>query len=189
MPDRARLARARLDSLAECGIVLNPGIRANEILADFDPAEPVAAQYLALLAAMGSPLDRDPHPLPSDSVLTLGPDSIERRGDYAFLARRLRTLARGRLPLTGIRDHVSPTQKQASVQFNLGKRSYKWEARVQGGHVDQEILVKFADLLKRKNSEVRLLSVALGGGVLVIGCATNREMRRLRDLGVPARWL
>lgn len=190
-PDEPRKlpGRALLDGLAECGVVLNAGVRPGEVLAEFDPARPLADQYLVLLAAMGSPLDREPHPFPSDSVFTLEPDSIEERGDYVFLARRLRTLARGKLPLTAVEDYVNLTKKKAWVKFKLGKRSYKWEARVQGGSVDQEILVKFADLLKRKNSEVRFLSVTLGGGVRVIGCATNREMQRLRDLGVPARWL
>ena len=188
-PDRSRVARERLDQLAECGVVLKAGVRVDEILSGRTPTEPVADQFLALLAAMGSPLDREPHPFPSDSVFTLEPESIEKPGDYAFLARRLRTLARGKLPFTGIEDVVKPSQKKAWVKFRLGKRSYKWEARLRGRNVDQDILIKFADLLKRKNSEVRFLSVPLGGGVLLIGCATNREMRRLRDLGIPARWL
>jgi len=187
--DRLQLARDRLAHLAGCGMVLNPGVRAEDLVDALDPAETAARQYLALLAAMGSPMDRDQQPFPSDSVLTLELDGIEKRGDYAFIVGRLRALARGRLPLTRIEDYVSLQRRKAWVAFDLGKRRYKWEVRVNGTQVDQDILVKVADLLKRKNSEVRFLSVGLGGGRVLIGCATSQEMRCLRDLGVPARWL
>lgn len=183
------LVKERLRGLADCGITLARGTPLDELLPSLDEGEPAARQYLGLITAMGQQVDRDPHPFRSDSVFTLELDSIEKRGDYAFLVRRLRALARGKLPMTKIEDYLNLTKKKAWVAFTLGKRRYKWEARVKGTRIDHEVLVKFADLLKRKNAEVRFTFLRLGGGFAVIGCATNKEMRCLKDLGVAVTWL
>jgi hypothetical protein len=153
-----------------------------------------ADPYRALLVCLGSEDERTSTPnairYRSDNIWHFDTECIEGDGSYAAIARRLRDLAQGELPLVDIADHVDIESSEARVTFQLAGKSYRWEASVEDDRVDVSVLSRFADLLSRTGKGRRFTYIELRGQDCLIGCARASERERLeRDTGLQVDWL
>ena len=184
----------QLRVLHECGISLCPGVRADSLLLSFDREALEMEPYLLVLCVMGGEAE-DPsldggNGYPSDHIWHFDTECIEDHGDYARIATRMATLARGELPLAEIRDQVDVEAGSASLTFSLMGNTDRWQAKVDGDWVDPEILTRFARLLEAQGTSRRFTYIDLGGQDCLIGCATQAEKDRLASAtGLAVDWL
>src|SRR5262249_20099689 len=157
----------QLATLARCGIGLVPGVTPKAVMAEFPREQLEADPFRLLLICMGGPIEAgEAHGGTRHgpgNILHLDTDRIDGRRAYAAIARRLRDLAQGELPLTDIADDVDLDGSTAHVAFTLADRGYRWDAEVKDDWVDAAILSRFADLLARTGKSRRFTYIDLGG--------------------------
>jgi len=184
----------QVSTLAGCGIKLAPGLAPAALLESFDRDTFEAEPYRLLLTCMGGEAENESQAgetgYPSDNIWHFDTECIEDHGAYAAIARRLKDLAQGELPLEDITDYVDVEAGEARVAFRLGGQSYRWEAKVEDDWVDPSILSRFSELLSRAGTSRRFTYIDLGGQDCLIGCATSQERQRLaRETGLKVEWL
>jgi len=184
----------QLLTLADCGITLAPGVTPEALLESFDREAFEAEPYRLLLACMGGEAETESQAsetgYPSDNIRHFDTECIEDHGAYAAIARRMKDLARGALPLEDITDFVDVEAGTAHVAFRLAGQSYRWEAKVEDDWVDSSIVSRFSDLLNRVGRGRRFTNIDLGGQDCLIGCATDQEREQLaRETGLKVEWL
>jgi hypothetical protein len=184
----------QLSTLANCGIKLAPGVAAEALLESFDREAFEAEPYRLLLVCMGGDAESESQAgeigYPSDNIWHFDTECIEDHGAYAAIARRMKDLAQGELPLEDITDYVDVEAGEARVAFRLAGQSYRWDAEVKDDWVDPIILSRFSDLLSRVGRSRRFTYIDLGGQDCLIGCATAQERERLsRETGLKVEWL
>lgn len=184
----------QLSTLASCGIRLAPGVAPEALLESFDREAFEAEPYSLLLMSMGGEAESEFQAgetgYPSDNIWHFDTECIEDHGAYAAIARRMKDLAQGELPLEDITDYVDVEAGEASVAFRLADQSYRWDAKVEDDWVDPTILSRFSDLLSRVGTSRRFTYIDLGGQDCLIGCATAQERERLAtETGLKVEWL
>jgi hypothetical protein len=178
----------QLRILAECGVRPAPGVEPGALTRILTPAQLETDPFSLTLTMLGGELDGR---FLSDDIWHFDTECIEDTGDYARIARRLVTLAKGELPLEGIDDYVNVEDGEAWIEFSLDGVRQRWEAQVEDDWVDTTIVSRLARLLvDRRASERRFTSIDLGGQSVLIGCATPAERTRFRKLtGLAVGWL
>ena len=184
----------QLSTLANCGIKLAPGVAPEALLESFDREAFEAEPYRLLLVCMGGEAESESQAgergYPCDNIWHFDTECIEDHGAYAAIARRMKDLAQGELPLEEINDYVDVEAGEARVTFRLAGQSYRWDAEVKDDWVDPMILSRFSDLLSRVGRSRRFTYIDLGGQDCLIGCATAQERERLsRETGLKVEWL
>ena len=184
----------QLSTLANCGIKLVPGVAPEALLESFDREAFEAEPYRLLLVCMGGEAESESQAgetgYPCDNIWHFDTECIEDHGAYAAIARRMKDLAQGELPLEEINDYVDVEAGEARVAFRLAGQSYRWDAEVKDDWVDPMILSRFSDLLSRVGRSRRFTYIDLGGQDCLIGCATAQERERLsRETGLKVEWL
>jgi hypothetical protein len=183
----------QLSVLESCGVRLAPGASPEELFREFDRGDFEETPYRNLLIAMGGEAESESRAEEigylSDNIWHFDTECVEDHGDYATIARRMRTLAQGELPLEGISDYVDVEAGKAHVAFRVAGAVHHWDARVQDDWIDDSILYRFAKLLKTVGRGRRFTYYGLGQDG-VIGCATADERARLaKQTGVKMKWL
>ena len=184
----------QLSTLATCGITLAPGVAPEALLNSLNREAFEATPYRLLLACMGDQAENE-SPVGdtgyrSHNIWHFDTECIEDHGAYALIARRMRDLAQGELPLENITDYVDIEAGEARVAFQLAGQSYRWDAGVEDDWVDSSVLSRFADLLNQIGRSRRFTYIDLGGQDCLIGCATASERERLaRETGLKVDWL
>jgi len=184
----------QLSTLASCGIKLAPGVAPEALLESFDREAFEAEPYRLLLACMGGEAESESQAgetgYPSDNIWHFDTDCIEDHGAYAAIARRMKDLAQGELPLEEITDYVHVEAGEARVEFCLAGQSYRWDAKVEDDWVDASILSRFSDLLNQVGSSRHFTYIDFGGQDCLIGCATAQEREQLaKETGLKVEWL
>jgi hypothetical protein len=172
----------QLELLAECGVHLRPGFSVDTLLESFDREKYEERPFIGAVIRLGGELEREPFTSLSDNLFHLDTECIERTGDYAAIAQRMRDLAQGELPIENIRDHIDIENGDAWLAFELRGETTEWHARVKDAWIDPEILSNFCGLLTAQRATRRYTYLDLKGHDCLIGCATEEELRRLRKL-------
>src|SRR5690348_12241829 len=134
----------QLANLANCGIKLASGVTREALLESCDRETFEADPYRMLLVCMGGEAESESQAgetgYPSDNIWHFDTECIEDHGSYAAIARRMKDLAQGELPLEDITDYVDIEEGEARVAFRLAGQSYRWDAKVEDDWVDPSIL-------------------------------------------------
>jgi hypothetical protein len=170
---------------------LAPGVTSEALLARYSREQFEAEPYRLALIAMGSEGQDGPGGnYLSNDIWHFDTECIEDHGSYAAIARRLQTLAHGKLALEAIADHVDIDAGDAWLAFRIGNEEHRWSAEVQDDWVDPTILSRFARLLEAVGSGRRFTYIDLGGQDCLIGCSTADERTRLaKETGLKVDWL
>lgn len=184
----------QIADLGACGILLSPGVAPESLFDSFDREAFESEPYRLLLCAMGGEAETEAQAgltgHPSDNIWHFDTECIENAGDYAAIARRMRELAQGDLPLEDVSDRVDVEAGRASLTFRLSGREYRWDAKVDADWVDSTILSRFAELLRAGKTTRRFTYVDLGGQDCLIGCATAEDRAKLEGvIGRKVAWL
>lgn len=184
----------QLSILAQCDVKLSPGVAPAALLASFDREAYESDPFRLLLISMGNEPENESQAgengYPSDDIWHFDTECVEGDGSYVAIARRLKVLAHGDLPLEEIGDRIDVDAEKACLTFRLGGRSYSWDAKVEDDWVDPAIFTRFAELLARTGTGRRFTYVDLDGQDVLIGCATDRQRRRLAtETGLKVEWL
>jgi hypothetical protein len=184
----------QLATLASCGIQLARGVAPEALLISFDREAIESDPYRLLLATMGGEAEDESEAgetgHPCDNIWHFDTECIEEHGDYAAIARRMRELAQGELPLDDISDYVDVESGIARLEFRLGGTAYRWDAEVDADWVDPSVLTRFARLLESVGKTRRFTYIDLGGQDCLIGCATSEERAKLAKMtGLKVEWL
>lgn len=187
----------QLQVLQGCGIRLLPGITAEHLLASSDKMDYENEPYLHLLIVMGGEQEEEPYRPLSANIWHLDTECIEDHGSYAVIARRMRDLADGALPLEEISDYIDLEEGEAWLSFKLKGKCIKWEAVVKDDWIDPKILTSFVQLLTRQTMTVlwpfgrkRFTYLDLKGQDCLLGCSSAGQLKKLRkQTGLDFQWL
>lgn len=180
----------QMATLAQCGIRLRPEFPVEVLLESFPREKYETSRYIGTLIRMGGELEREPFAPLSNNIWHLDTECIENRGDYAWIAERMRDLAQGELPITNICDQVDIENGDAWLEFELKGETIHWGARVKDYWIDPAILSNFCALLEQQNGARRFTYFDLKGQDCLIGCATENELRKMRrETGLKFTWL
>ena len=185
----------QLRILSSCGVNLATGVDTSALTLSFEPAQFEADPFRLVLTMMGSEAEdarqAGPSGFLSDDIWHFDTECIENTGDYARIATRLATLAKGELPLESIQDHVDIEGGTAWLEFRLDARSHRLDAAVQDDWVDTTILGRIATLLAgRSAGRRRFTYIDLGGQDCLIGCATPEQKAQMQEqTGLSLVWL
>ncbi len=181
---------AQLDTLAECGVMPNPGVGPSELLARHSEREYETSPFKLLLSELGTESQEPPHSPLSDNVWHMRAECISGHGDYIKVAVRMAALAEDRLPIESIYDEFDWRQGVAWLGFTLHQHEYRWPARIEERWIDPNILSRFVALLDQQDTDCRFTGLDLGGQDCLIGCTTNQQFAALRKLtGLDIEWL
>lgn len=184
----------QLRELATCGIALTPRSSLDALTREWTREHLETDPYRLLLCVMGSDVG-DPgaageFAFPSDDIWHLDTECIEDHGAYALVARRMSVLAKGALPLEGLRDHVDLDERVAWLEFELRGRREHWDLRVKDDWIDESVLKRFCALLEAQGGARRFTYIDLEGQDCLIGCATPMERELLAKVtGLRVDWL
>lgn len=181
---------AQLDTLAECGVVPNPGIGPAELLGLHGEREYETSPFKLLLSVLGTESQESPSLPLSDNVWHMRAECISGPGDYVRVALRMAALAAGRLPIESVHDEFDWRQGVAWLGFTLHEHEYRWPAKIEERWIDPNILSRFVALLDDQDTDRRFTGLDLGGQDCLIGCATNEQFAALRkQTGLDFEWL
>ncbi len=88
----------QLATLAECGIVPRDGVTEDDLIASLGEDAFLEQPYLMAMVALGGESETTYEPL-SDTIWHFDTECIEDHGAYVAIAERMRTMAKGDLPL------------------------------------------------------------------------------------------
>jgi hypothetical protein len=183
----------QLRILEECGIRLLPGKTVDDLLAARDDLSRDRAAFEAepfRLAVVALGVGEWQDERLSEDVWHFDFEFIEDHGDYEIIARRMRDLAQGSLPITAITDYVDIEEETAWLQFELEGQTIRWEAEVDNDWADATIFSRFAELLAGRGSDRRYTYLDLKGQDCIIGCTTAGQLAALREkTGLDFQWL
>lgn len=187
---RPRPLETQLADLARCGVSLRSDRTVDELLISLS-REDYETSPTSLIVMLGAEVEAEPWGrFFSDDVWHFDTECIEDHGAYADIARRMRTLAGGALPLENIEDYVDLEEGVAWLEFTLDGKAYRWDASVESDWVDPAILSKFAELLIARAPGVRFTYLDLGGQDCMLGAATQEQLDCLRSkCGLEFVWL
>jgi hypothetical protein len=137
--------------------------------------------FLLALLALGGETQEPPYEPLSDHVWHLDTECIEGHGSYVHVAERMRDLAQGDLPITGITDHVEIDEGVVWLEFELDGKKLHWDAAVQDDWIDPTILSRFVVLLGDRKTGRHYTYLDLKGQDCLIGCATPMQFVKLKD--------
>jgi hypothetical protein len=179
-PSKVRL-EDQLSVLAEYGISVRRGITLEHFLVSWGREEYGRDPFTLTLEMLGAEVETEPWGRRfSDHLWNLDTECIEDHGDYVIIAERMRDLAKGDLPISGIRDHVDIGAGVAWLEFEIDGGILHWDAAVRDDWIDPEMLGRFAALLSERRTEQRFTCLDLGGQNVLVGCCTPSELTVLR---------
>jgi hypothetical protein len=164
--------------LAECGILLPDGLSIETLVNECGLEAFEDDPFRSLIIDIG----RDDLEVPSEHFWHFDTECIYDHGDYVRIAERMRTLARGALPITNLQDHLDLDEEVAWLSFDLDGRRVRWDLQVQNDWVDSNVFTQFVKLLDRRRTGRHFTCLDLGGQDCVIGCATDEELARLNTI-------
>lgn len=170
----------QLSILAGCGISLKPGISKDILFKGFDRNVYEHAPFIPLLTMMGAGEGEFGENI-CENVWSFDTECINDHGDYAEIAKRLRDLAGGALPLENIKDYVDVKKKEAWLSFVLDGKSYKWTARVDDDWADPNIVASFSALLDNRKAGKRFALPTSPGQDFIIVCCTGAQLECLNQ--------
>jgi hypothetical protein len=180
----------QLRILAEGGIRPRPGVSVDQLTTNWGPEEFEKEPFLLALVALGSVTEAPPYEPFSDNVWHLDTECIEDEGSYVFIAERMRDLAQGDLPVTGITDHLDFEEGVTWLEFELDGRKIHWDIEVEDDWIDPTVLSRFAALLAARKTGRRYTYLDLKGQDCLIGCATSAQFEALkRSARLEFEWL
>jgi hypothetical protein len=158
---------AALDRLASLGIRLRAGISNDDLLFSLGGTLESPVEWVDLLCVLGSEVERGDFEPMSDDIWHLDAECIVEDGDYAELLNRFVVLAKGALPLTGVRDHVDLEAEEAWVEFSLDGKGMHWDLQVSDDWVDAELYSRLQQLVSTRGAGKRFFIAGLGQDSLI----------------------
>jgi hypothetical protein len=171
-----------VERLVACGVVLHPEFEIDALVEEWSEEDLLGDPLLLLCALGGDGCAVNLHHFDTEC--------IEDHGDYARIAIRFAEMARGDLPLEKIDDTVDIENDTASLSFTLDGERHEWTCKVDNDWVDADIISRFAELLRTRNTGRRFTYVTTGGQDCVLGCFTDAERKKLAsEVGFTIDWL
>jgi hypothetical protein len=101
----------------------------------------------------------------------------------------MESLAGGELELRNVEDFIDPNTGKASLSFTCDGHDVSWPIKVKDDWLDGDVLSRFAQLLKAKQSTKRFTYCSFEGQDCLIGCATPDQLALLRkETGLKFEW-
>lgn len=146
----------QLKALAECGVVLSPGARLEDLLLSDSQEEYEKVPFNALILVLGNEMERTPFAPLCRRLWQCDHERIEDDGAYAEVITRLHWMSDQILPLSNVTSHLDFEEKEAWVEFDLAEGRIHWDAEVDNDWLDFSIVIRFDSLLRENHSPVRL---------------------------------
>jgi len=183
----------QLAILDECGFRIPPGLTVDRLLVRQSRREYERDPFVSALCALGQ-MEGAEVDQPASNIWHFDTECIESEGDYVRIARHMRALAEGDLPLIDLRDGFEGDDEfdygPAWLEFRLHGRSHRWVFRVDDDWVDPTVLSKFAHLLDQAETSKRFTYYGLNGQDFLIGCSTPNQLSTIRKrTGLRFTWL
>ncbi len=148
----------QLHALRAAGIILNPGVTEQDLLA-FNSKEDLEKEpYKGLIEVLGIEIEREPYTPVTNTVWMCDYERIEDHGAYKDVLERLELMTGKALGLTDIKDFVDIEKNIAWVEFKYLNKTVHWDAKVDDDWLDPYILVKYDGLLRQSGKGVRIYS-------------------------------
>lgn len=184
----------QLENLALCGIKILPKFQSDILLAENEVDYYLEEPYLNLLLELGNELEitENEWSYLSNNIWHFDTECIEDDGSYVSIAKRLRDLAEGDLPLQNITDRIEQFDEPnfAWLEFELHEQKYHWNLEIDTDWVDTNIFALFDELLEKSKSSKRFTYFDLGGQDCLIGCSNSENLEKLKQITkLKFKWL
>jgi len=175
----------QVEALAELGVMLNQGVRAEDMTTSADRAELEANPFSQdLIAALGGDVERERYTPKTDQLWMCDYERIEDHGDYKAILERLEVMTGKALRLSNITDYVDIEKKKAWVEFVANGKRIRWKAEVDDDWMDPYIVAKYDDLLGQAKSPGRIYSNHTDfGQVALFAFFEPEQAKRFNALG------
>lgn len=167
--------RTQLTELAIAGIVPDPGVTDEDWKSFYPLVDYEASPYIKILEALGRDLRREPYTPMCNRLWLCDRKQIKDHGAYRQVIERLQILTRSRLAISGISDFIDIDRGKAWVEFDFEHRRYHWDAKVNGPWMDNDIIVKFDELLRSRVDLVIYSNHAYFGQGALFACISPAE--------------
>ncbi len=175
-PAAAVSVRQALEQLAALGIRRRDGISDDDLLLSLAGTMDSRADWASLLCVLGGEVERGEFQRISDDIWHLDAECIEDEGDYVRVLERFVILAKGRLPLTDLRDQVDIENDSAWVEFTLDGQPVHWDLEVSDDWLAPEFYTQLQELVAAHAGGKKFFVVALGQDSLIcFGDAAMKE--------------
>lgn len=173
----------KLEQLAQFGFHLAAPFQLEDLLASWPRGKFEKPGYNTVLVGLGMTEERPPWRNHCENVWHFDTECIEDHGAYVRIAKRMRILAQGSLPIDNIRDSVDVEAAVAWLEFEIGGVSRHIDCRVQDDWVDSSVFGHFVEALAQSDPTKIFLYYDLGGQDCIIACATKEAYQQLRREG------
>ena len=177
---------AQIIVLKQAGIKLKPGVTIGKLLTQLSREQYEADPYVSLLCVMGNE-ERF-----SNDAWYFDTECVEGPGSYAVIARRIRDLSGGALPLEEIEDDVDNngiSRGFGTLSFRLYNQWHRWQIEIDNDWVDGSVFTRFDELLAQQNTGKRFAAYGLGQDMLIV-CLTPEQSNLLKaQADLKLEWL
>ena len=177
-----------LEQLANLGVRVRASISQDDLLYSLGGKMDSPVDWVALLATVGSEVERGQFERISDDIWHFDAECIEDAGAYVDVLNRFVILTKGALPLTEIRDHVDIEAGEAWVEFTLDGKKEHWDLEVNDDWVDPELYSRLQNLVAERGAGKRFFIAGLGQDSLI--SFGDEQMRKTlsRLSGLEFEW-
>lgn len=177
-----------LKQLAEIGVHIRQNIPLEEVLNSLGAGMESTVDCVSLMCVLGSELERGDFERVSDDIWHFDAECIEDNGAYVAIVNRFVVLAKGKLPITDIRDFVDIEEEKAWMEFNLDGRKEHWDLEVSNDWVDPNLYSRLQELVTPRGAGKRFFIAGLGQDSL-ISFGDDKMRRELSKLsGLEFQW-
>lgn len=173
----------QLIEVGHFGVKLNTGVTVDDLFI-FQPREVhEAAPYKELFPVLGCDIERAPYTPICNQFWMCDYERIEDHGSYTEVIIRLQRMTSSALPITNLSDYVDVEGGIAWVEFNLAESRIHWDAQVDNDWLDPHIIVKFDELLRTYNTQLRIFSNHADFGQSALFCCfTTTDFEQIKKL-------
>ncbi len=185
---RSVSVETQLAELRSCGIELNEGVEIGDLTTFDDRAALEKRPYQGLVEVLGIDVEREPFTPICDSLWMCDYERVEDHGAYAEVLERLELMTGSALGLSDIEDHVDVFDEGVAwVSFTFGGQPHRWDFEVQDDWLDPTVFVKYDQMLKAAESEVRIYSNHTDYGQVAFLAAFSASQHRCFEKLSPVK--
>ena len=175
----------KLEALASCGLRLAEPFTAEDLLTSWRREQYEKSGWGMVLVGLSMTEEAPPWRDHCENAWHFDSECIEDHGAYAHIAEKMKSMARGSLPIDDIRDYVDVEAGTAWLSFTFNGQELRIDCKVNNDWVDPGVFSHFVRLLNRSDPDKVYLSYyETGGQDCVFACTTRAQFVELKQLGV-----
>jgi len=172
----------KLAALAACGFELREPFKVESLLESWRREDYEKPGLDLTLVGLGMEHESAPYQHHCINLWHFDTECIEDHGSYADIVNRMVELTQGSLVFQNIEDYVDIEEEVAWFSFTFNGETIKVQCAVDDDWVDTSVFGRFVFLLAQSDRSKLYVYYDLGGQDCMIGCVTQEQFSKLKQL-------